>query len=84
MYELFPVIAGVIVAALVPRVVPSGRRRVAYGTSSVVVAGLATIIAGEEWFFFFVDFAAVVLAIAVTLTVAERLPGRRTSPPSRA
>src|SRR5262245_31597341 len=70
MYEVFPLVAGSVIALLVPRYVPSGQRKIAYVGLGVVVAALATLIAGEEWFFIFVDLAEVFIAMAVTLTIA--------------
>jgi hypothetical protein len=79
MYEVFPVIAGVIIALLVPRYVPSGQRKIAYGALGIFVAALATIIAGEEWFFIFIDLAAVFVAIVVTQKIVEYWPKRNTT-----
>lgn len=70
MYEVFPLIAGVVIASLVPRFLREGQRKVAYGGFGVGVAGLATIVAGEEWFFIFVDLAELFIAMGVTLTIA--------------
>ncbi|HEY7030728.1 MAG TPA: hypothetical protein VH482_05330 [Thermomicrobiales bacterium] len=70
MYEVFPLVAGVVIALLVPRYVGAGQRKLAYGGLGVGVAALATIIAGEEWFFIFVDLAEVFIAMGVTLTIA--------------
>lgn len=80
MYEVFPIVAGVIIALLVPRFVARDQRKFAYGGLAIVVAALATIIAGEEWFFIFVDLAEVVVAIWVTHKVVAYWPGRRTTP----
>ena len=74
MYEVFPVVAGVILVLIVPRFATSRVRNAVYGVAAVVVAVLATIIAGEEWFFVFVDLAEVLLAIGVTSAVKGRLP----------
>lgn len=85
MYEVFPLVAGVVIALLVPRYVPSGQRKIAYGGLGVGVAALATIIAGEEWFFIFVDLAEVFIAMAVTLTIAATYwPTWRSSQPNPA
>jgi len=85
MYEVFPLVAGAVIALLVPRFVPSGQRRIAYGGLGVVVAALATIIAAEEWFFFFIDLAEVFIAMAVTLTIAAYYwPSLRSGQPNQA
>jgi uncharacterized membrane protein YccC len=85
MYEVFPLLAGVVIALLVPRSVASGQRKIAYGGLGVVVAALATIIAGEEWFFLFIDLAEVFIAMAVTLTIAATYwPAWRSSQPNPA
>jgi hypothetical protein len=81
MYEVFPIITGVIIALLVPRFVSSGtQRRWTYAFLGIAVAALATIIAGEEWFFIFIDLAEVFLAIGVTLYVVSYLSRRNTTP----
>ncbi len=77
MYEVFPLVAGVVIALLVPRFVTGGQRKFAYGGLAVLVAALATIIAGEEWFFIFIDLAEVLIAIGVTQLLVARWPGRR-------
>jgi hypothetical protein len=79
-YEVFPLVAGVVIALLVPRFVPTGQRKLAYGGLGVVCAAAATLIAGEEWFFIFVDLAEVFIAMGVTLYLAARWSGRRTTP----
>jgi len=79
MYEVFPVVAGVIIALLVPRYVPANQRKIAYGALGILVAALATIIAGEEWFFIFIDLAEVFVAIFVTQKLVEYWPNRNTT-----
>ena len=81
MYEVFPVVAGVIIGLLVPRLVSSAQqRRWVYAFIGVAVAALATIIAGEAWFFIFIDLAEVFLAIGITIYVADYLSRRNTTP----
>jgi hypothetical protein len=81
MYEVFPVVAGVIIGLLVPRLVSSvQQRRWVYAFLGIAVAALATIIAGEEWFFIFIDLAEVFLAIGITIYVADYLSRRNTTP----
>ena len=81
MYEVFPVVAGVIIGLLVPRLVTSAQqRRWVYAFLGIAVAALATIIAGEEWFFIFIDLAEVFLAIGITIYVADYLSRRNTTP----
>ena len=81
MYEVFPVVAGVIIGLLVPRLVSSvQQRRWVYAFLGIAVAALATIIAGEEWFFIFIDLAEVFLAIGITIYVADFLSRRNTTP----
>jgi uncharacterized membrane protein YccC len=70
MYEVFPLVAGIVIAVLVPRFVGSGQRKFAYGGLGVGAAVLATILAAEAWFFIFVDLAEVFIAMGVTLTIA--------------
>jgi hypothetical protein len=85
MYEVFPLIAGVVIAVLVPSFVGAGQRKIAYGGLGVGVAALATIIAGEEWFFIVVDLAEVFIAVGVTLTIAAFYwPTWRTTQPNPA
>jgi hypothetical protein len=85
MYEVFPLVAGVVIALLVPRFVGTGQRKIAYGGLGGGVAALATIIAGEEWFFIFVDLAEVFIAMGVTLTIAAYYwPTWRTTEPNPA
>ena len=74
MYEVFPLVAGVVMALVVPRVATGTARKVAYAVLATVVAVAATIIAGEAWFFVFVDLAEVILAVGATLAVKARLP----------
>ena len=66
MYEVFPVVAGAVLALIVPRFVTGEQRKWVYAFAGVVVAALATIVAGEEWFFIFIDLAEVLGAILVT------------------
>jgi Na+/H+ antiporter NhaD/arsenite permease-like protein len=81
MYEVFPVVAGVIIGLLVPRLVTSAhQRRWVYAFLGIAVAALATIIAGEEWFFIFIDMAEVFLAIGITIYVVDYLSRRNTTP----
>lgn len=81
MYELFPIVAGVIIGVLVPRLVSSAQhRRGIYAFLGVAVAALATIIAGEEWFFIFIDLAEVFLAMGVTIYAVDYLSRRNTTP----
>ncbi len=74
MYEIFPVMAGVLLALVVPRFAAGRTRNAILGGVGAVVAVIVTIAAGEEWFFVFVDFAEVLLAIGLTLAVKDRLP----------
>ena len=81
MYEVFPVVAGVIIGLLVPRLVSSvQQRRWVYAFLGVAVAALATIIAGEAWFFIFIDLAEVFLAIGINIYVADYLSRRNATP----
>ena len=81
MYEVFPIVAGALIALLVPRLVSSAQqRRWVYAFLGIAVAALATIIAGEEWFFIVIDLAEVFLAIGVTLYVVNYLSRRNTAP----
>lgn len=81
MYEVFPVVAGVIIGLLVPRFVADAtQRKGIYAFLGVAVAALATIIAGEEWFFIFVDLAEVFLAMGITIYVVDYLARRNTTP----
>jgi hypothetical protein len=85
MYEVFPLVAGVVIGLLVPRYVGAGQRKFAYGGLGVGVAALATVIAGEEWFFIFVDLAEVFIAMGVTLTIgAYYWPAWRATEPNPA
>jgi hypothetical protein len=80
MYEVFPVVAGVIIGLLVPRFVNSPQqRRWVYAFLGIAVAALATIIAAEEWFFILIDLAEVFLAIGVTVYVVDYLSRRNTT-----
>ena len=80
MYEVFPVVAGVIIGLLVPRFVASTQqRRWVFAFLGIAVAALATIIAGEEWFFIFIDLAEVFLAIGITIYVVNYLSQRNTT-----
>lgn len=79
MYEVFPLVAGVVIALLVPRFVAAHQRKMAYGALGVVAAVAATIIAGEAWFFIFIDLAEVFVAIFVTLALVKRWPAGRTT-----
>ncbi len=81
MYEVFPLAAGVIIGLLVPRLVESTQqRRWLYALLGVAVATLATIIAGEEWFFIVIDLAEVFLAVGVTVLVVDYLSRRDSTP----
>ncbi len=83
MYEVFPVIAGVVIALLVPKLVSSAQqRRGVYAFLGVAVAALATIFAGEAWFFIFIDLAEVFLAMGITIYVIDYVARRRTTPTS--
>lgn len=83
MYEIFPIVAGVILGLLIPRLVSSPRqRRWAYAASGIGVAALATIVAGEEWFFIFIDLAEVFLAMGSTVYAANYLARRNSTPAS--
>jgi hypothetical protein len=79
MYEVFPLVAGVIIGLLGPRFVSASQRKLVYGALGIVVAAFATIIAGEEWFFLFIDLAFVFGAMALTIYLAETWPRRRTT-----
>jgi hypothetical protein len=78
MYEVFPIVAGAILALIVPRFVSDKQRNWAFGVSGIAVAALATIIAGEEWFFIFIDLALVFLAIGATLYIVRYVESRNT------
>jgi hypothetical protein len=81
MYEVFPLVAGVVIALLVPRFVENRKRQFAWGGAFGILSGVAaTIIAGEEWFFVFIDLAEVLIAMGVTLAIVSRWEGRRTTP----
>lgn len=77
MYEVFPIVAGVIIGLLAPRFVNGSQRKVVLGALGVVVAAMATLIAGEEWFFIFIDLAFVFIAMAVTIYLVETWPKKR-------
>jgi uncharacterized membrane protein HdeD (DUF308 family) len=80
MFEVFPLVAGVVIALLVPRYVPSRRRQFTIGGAIGVLAGvLATLFAGEEWFFVFIDIAEVFIAMGVTLALVAYWPSRKTT-----
>lgn len=81
MYEVFPVVAGIIIGLLGPRLVSSTeQRRWVYAFLGIAVAALATIIAGEEWFFIFIDLAEVFLAIGVTVYAVNYFSRKNTTP----
>ncbi len=81
MYEVFPIVAGAIIALLVPRFVTAAQqRRWIYAFLGIAVAALATIVAGEAWFFIVIDLAEVFLAIGVTRFVMDYLSRRNTAP----
>ncbi len=83
MYEVFPIVAGVVIGLLAPRLVSSAQQRTwVCAILGIAVAALATIVAGEEWFFIFVDLAEALLAIAVTVYVVDALSRRKTTPTS--
>lgn len=78
MFEIFPVVAGILIGILVPRVArTTEQRRGAYALLAVAVAALATVIAREAWFFIIIDLTEVLLAIAVTVTAVDYLSRRR-------
>jgi len=80
MYEVFPLVAGVVLALLVPRLVKERKRQFAYGGAFGVLAAVAaTLLAGEEWFFVFIDLAEVCIAVGVTVAIASRWEARRTT-----
>lgn len=81
MYEVFPIFAGVVIGLLAPRFVASAQqRRWVYAFLGVAVAALATIVAGEEWFFIVVDLAEVFLAMGITVYVVDYFSRRHTTP----
>ncbi len=81
MYEVFPIVAGVVIALLVPRLVSSAQqRRWVYAFLGIAVAALATIVAGEAWFFIFIDLAEVFLAMGITIYAVDYLSRRNTTP----
>jgi peptidoglycan/LPS O-acetylase OafA/YrhL len=81
MSEVIPIVAGIVIGLLNPRSVASARqRRWVYALLGVAVAALATIIAGEEWFFIFIDLAEVLLAVGVTIYAVDYLSRRNTTP----
>ncbi|MEZ4499551.1 MAG: hypothetical protein R2839_05635 [Thermomicrobiales bacterium] len=71
MYEIFPIVAGAIIALLIPRFFHGRDLRWALGIAGVGTAALATFLAGEEWFFIVIDLALVFLAIGATLYVVS-------------
>lgn len=78
MYEIFPIVAGILIGILVPRITrTTEQRRTAYAILAVAVAFVATMVAGEEWFFIVIDLAEVLIAIAVTVEVIGYLSRRR-------
>lgn len=80
MFELFPILAGVLMGVFVPRLIASTQqRRGIYALLGIAVAATATILASEEWFFIFVDLAEVFLALAVTSLVIGYLSQRTTT-----
>jgi hypothetical protein len=80
MYEVFPLVAGVVIALLVPHVVSARQRTATFVALGIIVAAVATIIAGEEWFFIFIDLAEVFIAMGVTLWLVSYFARRRTTP----
>lgn len=74
MYEVFPVLAGTVIALVVTRFATGRVRNAVYGVAAIVIAMSATIIAGEGWFFVGVDLAEVILTLGVVTTITSRLP----------
>lgn len=78
MYEIFPIVAGAIIALLVPRFVAGKAQRWVMAVAGVGAAALATIMASEEWFFILIDLALVFAAMAATLYIARAISERNT------
>ena len=78
MYEIFPIVAGAIIALLVPRFVAGKPMRWVMGIAGVGAAALATILASEEWFFIIIDLALVFAAMAATLYIVNYVRERNT------
>jgi hypothetical protein len=80
MQEVFPVVAGVIVALGCRRLLPVRLRRAVLAVAAVVLGVMASALSGElaeSWAFVLVDVAQVVLAIAVVTVVLDRRIARR-------
>lgn len=76
MYEIFPVVAGAIIALLVPRFLTGKPAQWTMGVAGVGAAALATLMASEEWFFIIIDLALVFAAMAATLYVVKYIGER--------
>jgi hypothetical protein len=75
MQEVFPVVAGVIVALGCRRLRPTRMRRALLAAAAVVLGVLASALSGElveSWAFVLIDVAQVVLAMAVVTVVLDR------------
>jgi peptidoglycan/LPS O-acetylase OafA/YrhL len=70
---VLPLVAGVLIALLVPRLEPARARSIAAAVLSVAVAIMATLIAGEAWYFVVLDLGLVLLALGVTTVVVKWL-----------
>ncbi len=78
MYEIFPIVAGAIIALLVPRFLAGKEQRWVMAIAGVGAAALATLLANEEWFFILIDLALVFAAMAATLYVVRYIRERNT------
>ncbi len=78
MYEIFPIVAGAIIALLVPRFLVGKEQRWVMAIAGIGAAALATLLANEEWFFILIDLALVFAAMAATLYVVRYIRERNT------
>ncbi len=78
MYEIFPIVAGAIIALLVPRFLAGKEQRWVMAIAGIGAAALATLMANEEWFFILIDLALVFAAMAATLYVVRYIRERNT------
>ncbi len=78
MYEIFPIVAGAIIALLVPRFLVGKEQRWVMAIAGIGAAALATLMANEEWFFILIDLALVFAAMAATLYVVRYIRERNT------
>ena len=83
MYELFPIVSGLLLGAALPLIRPRMRLEVAVG-ASVVLGTLATIISGEYrigWEFLLIDIPLVALCSVTGFATARALRRRLATVP---